>query len=446
MKNLLVVADEIGTRESLRAVFQDTYQVIVAETGDQALELVTHTHVDLVILDLVSPSMPGLTFLRHLRAILPDVPVILVSSFFNDPTIQEARQLRIVGFICKPFDIHEIRTLTTQTLRAADASRQQQLLNQEISLKFPVNIIGESPAIRRVMEAAKAASQGSAPVLILGEPGLGREHLARQIHSWGLHRSEPFIKIDPNRSEAHSLETELFGSVLNAITHTVKPGVIDLISAGSIYLNELQRFPVEAQRRIQHAIQHREFQRPGAEGQSVPHIGRFFASCPVEPHSTLIPELTPLFSAHTIIIPPLRERPDDIPILATHYLSQLRLTLNARTASIDPQAMVHLQQYRWPGNVRELRNVIERTLFVHGHEPVIQSDHLPKEISGALLPVIDPEVISFQDATDQLHRQMIRTALKRSDGVVKNAASLLRVTPRILQHRIDRLQIDLRDV
>lgn len=449
MKRLLVVDDELGARESIRAIFTGIYEVLAAENAPQALKLLAETHIDLILVDVIMPGMNGLAFLRAAREIFPDIPVIMISASFNDQSIREARQLQALGFICKPFDIHEIRNLTAQTLKAAESSRQQLLLQQEVSRKFPVNVIGESPAIRRVMDAAKAASQTDNPVLIIAEAGVGREHLARQIHSWSSRSAEPFAKIDRHQMESETIHTELFGCLLDPVESKIQPGTIDLIGRGSIYLNEAQRLPVATQHQLATAIRSGGFQRPGSTGSTVPHVARFFAAIPTlapdNPTAGLEPDFTDCFAAHTIVIPSLRERPEDIPILAMHYIGQLRAALNARTSSIEPGAMQKLQAYSWPGNVRELRNVIERTLFLHGQEEILQTSFLPKEISGELLPSIDPRAISFHNATDQLHRQMITAALRESNGIIKNAAHLLNVTPRILQHRIDKLGIDTRN-
>lgn len=446
MKRLLVVDDELGARESIRAIFSGTYEVLVAASAVEALELLAKTHIDIILLDVVMPGMNGLVFLRAAREIFPDIPVIMISASFSDQAMLEARQLQAIGFICKPFDIHEIRNLVGQTLKAADSSRQQLLLQQELSKKFPVNIIGESPAIRRVMEAVKVASQTNAPILILAESGVGREHLARQIHSWSHRSAEPFVKIEPHQLDAAAMNTELFGCVIETSPSRIKPGAIDLVGRGSIYLNDINRLPTETQQHLVTAILHGEFTRPGLTTQNIPHIARFFATCAPQSISGLIPALAACFAEHTITIPPLRERIEDIPILATHYVGQLRAALNSRTNSIAPEAMHKLQDYSWPGNVRELRNVIERILFLHGEEEIIQTAFLPKEISGELLPSLDLNEISFHQATDQLHRQLIICALRQTGGVIKNAAHLLHVTPRILQHRVDKLHINVRDL
>lgn len=447
MKRLLVIDDELGARESIRAIFTGLYEVLVAESAPKALELISRTHIDLILLDVIMPGMDGMVFLRTARDIFPDIPVIMISASFNNQSIEEARQLHAVGFICKPFDIHEIRNLTAQTLQAADSTRQQRLLQQEISRKFPVNVIGESSSIRQVMDAAKAASHTDASVLIVAEAGVGREHLARQIHSWSRRHAEPFVKLDRGGRDTDALNAELFGSVTDITGSKINAGMIDLIGQGSIYLNDVQNFPADTQKRIAAAIRQREFTRPGAPlsgvPQAIPHVARFFLACAPE-HDGLLPELAACCSDHLITIPPLRERIEDIPILTMHYIGQLRTSLNARISSVEPEAMQKLQAYPWPGNVRELRNVIERILFLHGDDDVLRTAFLPKEISGDLLPTIDPMAISFHQATDQLHRQMIVSALQQSNGVIKNAARLLNVTPRILQHRIDKLKIDVR--
>lgn len=446
MKRLLVVDDETGTRESLRAIFQDEYEVITAENAVQARAFIGQSRFDLLILDVIMPGINGIAFLQEVRLFFPEIPVIMISGSYNDQTVQQAKNLHAVAFVCKPFDIHELRHLISQTLKASDATRQQFILKREVIKKFAHNVLGDSDAINKAIEEVKKASQSDSPVLIVGEVGSGRELFARQIHSWSRRGSEPFIKIESPRFDQQSIDTEIFGLGASDEVST-SPGAFDHVAGGVLYIDNAETLQASTRARIRHAIEHKKFQRVGYESAPIPHAARVLASCSISPSSplslnSLLGELADSFTAHIIQVPPLRERTEDIPVLATHYLHQFRAGLNARTTSIEPEAIQKLQAYAWPGNILELRIVIERVLLLHGDEEVLKAAFLPREIGGDLLPPLDPASISYQEATDQLHRQMITSALEKANGIVKNAAALLNITPRILQHRIDKLKIE----
>jgi DNA-binding NtrC family response regulator len=446
MKRILIVDDEQGTRDSLQAIFSGLYELVLVAKAEEAREEIARSHFDLMILDIIMPGINGIAFLREVRETFPQIPVVMISASHHEETIQQARELKATGFVCKPFDVHALRQFVAQCLQISSASRQEWLLKREIARSFPVNVIGESAAIRKAVEDAKQASQTEAPVLIIGEAGTGREFFARQIHSWSRFGAEPFIKVECFQRDSYSLEKELFGSVANPPDTGINPGTLDLAGNGSIYLEDAQLLGAPLLADLKEAITHREFKRVDAPSKRVPHIARFFVSLKANPgEPNPLPQLGPLaecFADHVVYLPALRERVEDIPLLAMHYINQFRVTLHVRTSTIEPSAVECLKKYSWPGNIRELRNIIERILVLHGDEEILRADLLPGEISGKILPALDPESISFGDATDRLHRQLIVSALERTNGVVKNAAALLNVTPRILQHRMDKLGID----
>lgn len=447
MKRILVVDPEVGARESIRAIFWGIYEVQTAESPGEALDYLGLSHFDLMLVDILMPAMQNSLFLREVRKISPEIPLIAVSAFFDqkrdhhDPHYPEK-----MGFICKPFDARELRNYVYQTLSAAKTARQQVSMQMEISKDKPSSIIGESLSLRGGMEVARKASQTRYPVLIFGEPGSGRELLARQIHSWSRRSDEPFIEVECNRVNPEMIGRELFGETLGTLDWEVKSGAVDLAGGGTILMEEAQTVHLDTLTEIRDAIEHREFARWGSTDKKIPHISRFFFSFGmnrVEGKSVpwFFEELTNRLSAHVIYVPPLRNRQEDIPLLCTHYLSQSRVTLNAKTTSIEPAALHKLQQYPWPGNIRELRNILERILVLHGEQETLLETHLPPEIRDGP-PPLNPLQLSYHEATDNLHRHLIENALKRSHGKVRGAARLLRLTPRILQHRMHKLKID----
>lgn len=448
MKRILVIDPEVGARESIRAILWGIYEVQTAENPGEALDYMGLSHFDLLMVDILMPAMQNSLFLREVHKISPEIPIIAVSAYFDqkhdhhDPNYPEK-----MGFICKPFDARELRNYVNQTLAASKTARHQASMQIEISKAKPASIIGESLAIRSGMDVARKASQTRYPILIFGEVGSGRELLARQIHSWSRRSDEPFIQVECNRVSPELFGRELFGETLGTLDWEVKSGAIDLAGGGTILLEEVQHIKLESMKEIRDAIEYHEFSRLGSPNDKIPHISRFFFSFGTnlvegENVQWFFEEMTNRFSAHVINVPPLRNRVEDIPTLCAQYLSQFRLTLNAKTTSIEPAALQKLQKYPWPGNIRELRNVLERVLVLHGDKETLLESFLPSEINERPALSTGDMPLSLREATDTLHRQMIEGALSRSNGKIKGAARLLRLTPRILQHRMQKLKID----
>lgn len=447
MKRILVVDSEIGSRESIRSTFWGIYEIQTAETPQEALNWLGTRHFDLLIFDALMLRPVAKNFLQEARKIAPEIPLIAVSAFYREQASEESEQLPSMGFICKPFDVFELRNLVARTLETANLKRHRTTFKSELTQKFPVNVIGESGGIQRAVEIAQQASQTSHPVLLLGEPGSGREFLARQIHSWSRRANEPFVKVENPGSDVETVDATIFGEVLNLTGVEIKSGAIDVAGSGAIFLNEAIRFPLDTRSRLKMALKSKAFHRVGSPTKDIPYITRFFISSDFarEPEAIVqefMAEMESTGPLHIISLPPLRERRQDIPMLVAHYLTQICSTSQARMSSVEPEALQRMQAYSWPGNVQELRNVLERILVLHGEEDVLRIGYLPREIGGNPLPYLDPEVISFSEATEQLHRQMITSALKKSNGKIKAAADLLNLTPRILQHRIDKLDIE----
>lgn len=450
MKRILAVDSDLASRESIRATFWGLYEIQLAGSSTEALDSLRTCHFDLLIMEALMPGAGELTLLQEARQISPEIPLIIISAINHESLHRELKKLPSVGFISKPFSVLEFRNLVAQTLGASNSERQRVAFKSELYKEFPVNIIGESPEIQKAIEIAKQASQTGSPVIIQGESGTGRELLARQIHSWSQRSNEPFAKIECNRFDSKSINTEIFGEISRATGFEIKSGAFDLVGAGSILLNNAQLIPEDTRSRLFTTIEQKAFRRVGSPSEGVPCATRIFASCDSSPETVketqrFAEEMDDLVELHIIRLPPLRERSQDIPLLTAHYLTQLRFDHTSRMNSIEPIALQRMQGYSWPGNVQELRNVLERIMVLHGEEETLRVEFLPREIGGNPLPYLDPCSISFNDATDQLHRQLITSALKMSNGKVKAAADMLRLTPRILQHRMDKLEIDACD-
>ena len=441
MKKLLVIDDELGSRESLREIFHKRCEVHLAESARVGLKLLSEQSFDLIILDVAMAEMDGITFLKRVREIYPEIPVIMISGVFPESSMGEALHLGAVGFLRKPFNVHELRSLVDQSIAASEAPRQRDVLQREVVREFSLlNVVGQSSAFRRTIEDARKASQSDEPVLIVGERGTGKEFLARQIHSWSRRSDDSFFSLACNDDRAE-VDATIFG-IAPQCKDAHRRGALDIVGRGTLFLDEIEMLPWLTQELVCNVLKRRQFHRVGST-QGVPTDARIFSSvsCSLGRDGTLNPELAAAF-ATSIIVPPLRERPEDIPHLAYHFLNQLRSTLNASTLDIDVETMRKLRAYSWPGNIRELRNVIERMLVLCESQKCLKAAALPREFHKK-----DPvkmganEVMDFEEAVQGFERTLVVNALQRSNGVVKEAANLLRTTPRILQYRIDKLGI-----
>jgi len=441
MKKLLIVEDEFGAREALKETFYGLYDVFAAVNAMEGLSYLSRERADLVILDLVMPRMGGMVFLKEVRQLYPDLPVLVVTASSSDDLTLEALAIGAVGLVRKPWDVHELRNLVSQSITASEVPRQRELLSKEVTKDFPSTApIGQSAVFRRMLEHARAVAENH--VLITGERGVGKEFVARQIHAWSRRSLEPFVTIACGDLPAAFLEAELFGKWCGT-TGQNRRGAIDLARDSSLFLENIDRLAHELQQSVVRLVKRGEYQRAGSH-QIVPATARVLATLETTLSEAvaaklIIPELAEAFSLDVIAVPPLRERRDDIPLLAHHFLHQFRHSLHTETLDIAPGAMQKLRDYQWPGNVRELRNVIERVLVLYGSSKQIAASELPQEFSrqGSAAGT----GIDYQAAVSAYEKQLIAEAFDRSNGTVTAAAKILGISPRKLQLKIDRLHI-----
>ncbi|MBX7156967.1 MAG: sigma-54 dependent transcriptional regulator [Verrucomicrobiae bacterium] len=449
MKHILAVDDEFGTRESIKAIFFKLYEVSVAANAREAMDILSKQRIDLVILDQIMPDTDGITLMRDIKAIYPEMPVILVTAVGSEKTLAQALRLGAVGYIRKPFDVDELRHTVIQSIDAAITPRAREIFQKEVNREFSMHtLVGEAPIFRKAISDARNASTEmvSVPLWITGESGTGKEFLARQIHSWSAQRSEPFIYVRCFGQPDSILEAELFGfepqrPVQDGVTGR---GAFDLAGSGTVYLDEIDQVSPATQEKIAKLLETRKFNRIGSSF-SVPIGARIILASSKtadQIQSSLKPELMNLIGNKFIHLPPLRERPEDVALLAYHFLNQLRRSMYAEVKDIAPEALDLMRKYQWPGNIRELRSMMERLLVVYSQETCIREEHLPKEL---LAPGhrgrIDTYTNNFEETVNAFEREIIVNALTRANGNINKAASLLGTTRRIVLYRIDKLNI-----
>ena len=451
MKHILAVDDEFGTRESIKAVFFKLYEVSVAANAQEAMEILSKHRVDLVMVDQIMPETDGLTLLQDIKVIYPELPVILVTAVGSEKTLAQALRLGAVGYIRKPFDVDELRHTVVQALDAAATPRTREIFQKEVNREFSMHtLVGEAPIFRKALSDARtlAASSIVSPLLITGENGTGKEFLGRQIHSWSAQRGEPFIYVRCFGQPESILEAELFGFEAQRPTQegVAGRGAFDLAGGGTVYLDELDQAPASTQEKILKLIQTRSFNRIGSSF-AIPIATRIIASSThtieeLKESNLLKSDLITLFEGKTVHLPPLNQRPEDIALLAYHFLNQLRRSMSGGIKDIAPEALEFMRKYNWPGNIRELRSMMERLMVVYSKETCIREEHLPKEL---LAPGhrgrIESYTNNFEETVNAFEREIIVNALTRANGNINKAAALLGTTRRIVLYRIEKLNI-----
>jgi len=387
-KTILVADDEPNIRRVLEAVLQkDGFTVITAENGKRAIDAASATAIDLLVTDLIMPDMTGVEVLRDVKKIQPNCAAIVVTAFGTIKTAVEAMRLGAYNYITKPFDVDEVRRLVRQAL---EHQKQQethlQLRPQQSSYKID-NIIGSSPRMQELFSVIDRAANSRATVLIRGESGCGKELVARALHFNSSRASKPFVAVSCAALTETLLESELFGHEKNAFTGAAaqKPGRFELANQGTLFLDEVGEIPAPLQVKLLRALQEREFERVGGT-KSIKVDVRLLAATNKDLEKAVRDgefreDLYYRLQVIQVVVPPLRERSDDIPALVAHCLHKFNRENGRSLSGVSDEALELLTRYNYPGNVRELENAIERGVVMADAEAtVITPELLPSTI------------------------------------------------------------------
>jgi two-component system response regulator PilR (NtrC family) len=455
---MLIVDDEESLRTVLEIYFNKTgYGVHTAGNLHEALRLISENVYDVVITDMrMVGKDDGIRVLEKVKDSHPETEVIVMTAFGTIQNAVEAMGIGAFNYVTKPFDNKELKLLVEQALEKKDIISENRALREEIKRKFSYEfIIGSSEPMVRIFELIEKIAPTKANIMVQGESGTGKELIARALHSKSDRKDNPFVEINCAAIPESLLESELFGHVKGAFTGAIqnKQGLFELASRGTIFLDEIGEMPVSLQGKLLRAIQERAFRRVG--GNDLVRVDVRVVSASKRDLQELVNEgsfrddLYYRLNVVCINVPSLRERKDDIPILADYFLKKYSLEIGKDVKKISPEAMRMLLQYDFPGNVRELENIIERSVIL-GTKDQITPDSLPEslKVTGGeddlpSLPIsFGIEGSSLDDIVSDIEKNFLLKAMERSGNSRTEAAKLLGISFRSLRYRLEKYGID----
>jgi two-component system response regulator HydG len=425
---LLIADDDPGLRESLeRTLTREGYRVILASDGRAALERVQAGGIDLIVTDLRMPGLTGLELLRAAKAIMPDVDVILLTAFGTVEEAVKAMKDGAYDFLTKPFRREQLIKLIDKALERRDLIEQNRALKKQLEdLRAKGQMIGASPSWRRMLALIEQVADSSATILIQGESGTGKELVARSIHERSARRNGPFVAVNCAALPETLLESELFGYEKGAFTGAAgrREGRFELADGGTLFLDEIADLSPVTQPKILRALQEGEFERVG--GSKTIRVDVRIVTATNQDLAALVrdkrfrEDLLYRLNVITTQVPPLREKHEDVPVLAQHFLRVYAAKNNRQLDGFSDEALGCLEAYSWPGNVRELENVIERAVVL-ATGPRIGTELIPEHVRTApafQIPkfVVPPEGISFKDVITNVEKRLIEMDWGRYEG------------------------------
>jgi two-component system nitrogen regulation response regulator NtrX len=450
-ERILVIDDEASICSTLKAILEDEgYEVITVESAEDGLRLLREQAFDLVLLDIWLPEMNGLEALRHLKENDENLQVIMISGHGTIEAAVKATKLGAFDFLEKPLTLEKV------VLTVRNALRQKRLEEENLQLrekqKGRFYLLGQSHSIRRLQEEINRIAPSNGRVLIYGENGTGKDYIARFIHQQSLRRDKRFVEINCSAIPDHLIENELFGYSMEPQPGLGKDRRGKLLQAngGTLFLNEIADMNLKTQARLVRVLEEERLEVAG-HYQSVPINVRIIAATSKNlkeliNRGNFREDLFFKLNVIPLIVPPLRERPEDIPVLIEHFLDYFSKEYGKKPKKMSPEAMEAFLHYMWPGNVSELMNVIERFVILVPEE-VITADHLALlvETRELELNVYSLEGQSLEEARRKFERHYIHRALTRNKWEIKRTAQELHLSPEELEKAIRSLNITFID-
>lgn len=445
--NVLIVDDEKNIRAGLgKAIEMDGHNVILAEDGQRALEIVESDEIDLIIADLKMPRISGEELLKRIVQTYPTLPVIILTGHGTIESAVRAMRDGAYDFLTKPVNLDRLSLLVKRALSTRELVLQHRALQEELDQRRQfANIVAKSAEMRRVFDVVRQVAPTRASVLVTGDSGVGKELVADAIHNLSNRKQKPFIKVHCAALSESLLESELFGHEKGSFTGAVarKRGRFELAHTGTIFLDEIGEINPSVQIKILRVLQEKTFERVGGEETMEVDV-RIISATNKDlkeeiAKGTFREDLYYRLNVVNIHIPPLRERKEDIPLLAAAFVKEFAKENEKQVEGIDPKARSLLYNYSWPGNVRELRNCLESAV-VMSKGNVITSDDLPPSI------VTDSESnhvrIQLGVTMGEAEKEIIRANLAAQNGNKSRTAETLGIGRKTLHRKIAEYQLE----
>lgn len=456
--HVLVVEDEAAIRDMIEeGLREEGYEVTLVPDGESAVAVLRETPVQVVLTDLMLPSMDGLEVLRRAQTESPDTACIIMTGHGTVEQAVLAMKAGAMDFVTKPFHMDTVAVLVKKAMDVQRLRQENLLLKKTVRDKYRFdNLIGTSDAMREVLEFVEKVADSDSTVLIQGESGTGKELLARMLHFNSFRRERPLVPVNCGAIPENLLESELFGHEKGAFTGAinVRIGRFEMAHGGTLFLDEVGELSPQLQVKLLRVLQERSFERVGgtktirtdvriitATNQDLEQLvddGKFRKDLFYRLH--VIP----------ITMPPLRDREPDIPLLVDHFLTIFNASKGTAIRGTEPAAMDYLLRYGWPGNIRELQNLVERVIILKKSgmitvadlpEKILQSRSLPSAVSDAAFEFTAGGV-DLVEAIERYENRLIREALRQANGVTSRAAQLLRLNRTTLVEKLKRKGLD----
>ncbi len=453
---ILLVDDDADIRETMVTLLtMNDYCVTSVADGQSAIEEVKKEKFNIVITDLMMPKMTGIDVIKNLKAIDTDLQCIVITGYATVSTAVDAMKAGAYDYLMKPFNGTEVLMLLKRVMELQDLQAENSQLKRTLHQRYGYeNLIGNSEGIQKVCSLIEKVAETDSTILILGESGTGKELVARTIHYNSPRKNKPLIPINCGAIPETLLESELFGHEKGAFTgaSTTRIGRFELADGGTIFLDEIGDMSPTLQVKLLRVLQQREFERVGGV-RTIKVDVRIIAATNIDLEHAVHEgkfreDLYYRLNVIPVVIPPLRERADDIPLLMDHFLSHFNKTKKRDIKGFSPAAMDILISYPWPGNIRELENLVERLVILKGNGTICPDDLPDKFISHTLnnegaLHINLPETgVNLKDVVEEFENNLILQAMQKAQGVKNKAAQLLSLNRTTLVEKLKKKKLD----
>ena len=452
---ILVVDDERSMRELLAIVLRrEGYEVLLAENGRAAIDLLEREPVDILISDIKMPDLSGVDVLRAAKRIDQDILGIMITAFASTETAVEAMRLGACDYLSKPFDIDLLKMKVREKIENRQLKQENVLLKRTLGLSHQFsNIIGRSEAMLEVFKMIETVARTNSTILLTGESGTGKGLVAQAIHFHSLRRDKPMVSLNCGALPENLLESELFGHMRGSFTgaDSNKKGLLEVAERGTVFLDEIAEMSAVMQVKLLRVLQERRFRRVGgleelqADIRVIAATNQDLARAISE--GRFREDLYYRINVIPIALPALRERREDIPLIAEYFLVKYTEQMEKQVTGISHPAMELLVQHDWPGNIRELENVMERAVALEA-SPAILPESLPASVRGESARVVAPPVDGLPEAgfdleahVKEIEMTYIAEALKRAGGVQVKAAELLGMSFRSFRYYVKKYNL-----